>query len=461
MIVRSRVRVTGHMTSFAFVAVLGVMLACAATAVAGPQNGTAGDTGAPSHVVVIDGAASMTDWAYAVVADRDGAYVGGFVARTSRNRDASLARVSSSGELEWLKTYDGPARGQDRLVALAMGPHGAIYGAGYTRTRYHRIDILVVKWRADGTRVWARTYDGGQGSDDTAASLGVDEHGDVTVAGQSSYPSLHGVVVRWTAAGRRTSVWRFSVSLVWDGQADVLVRNDGTAYVTSNTVLEGSPHGEAALTVKFSPSGRKLWQKLYAGPDGLGAHATAITGRPGGGVYVAGRTGAGADGSDGFVVRYAGSGAARVLPLAGLAGSRGFWDVTVTASGDIVAVGGESSASGGTNTGSVRIWTSEMAASVDDGGSKKPGDEFFAVAPDSAGGFYAAGEFDLPSAGRFLVHHNDPAAGGYRSEWPASSELGRGGACAVAVSGTTAYVVGTGNIDPAHRDDQIVLIYGD
>lgn len=438
----------------AFAALLALLLSATATTAA-PVTGRAGDTVAPDHVTVINGPASMRDWTYAVVADDGGAYVGGFVARTSRNRDASLARVSSSGELEWLETYDGPFHGQDRLLALARGPRGTVYGAGFTWARGRGLDMLVVKWRADGTRVWARTYDRGHGSDDVAVALGVDADGDVTVAGSSDYFNQHGVVVRWTAAGRRSFVWPFKSSLSGGDAADVLVRADGTAYVTTSAVLAGSPDRETALTVKFSPSGKKLWQKLYAGPDGLGAHATAITGRPGGGVYVAGWTST-AEGSDGFVVRYAGSGAPRVLPPVGPSGGA-FWDVAVTASGSIVAVG----------DATVRVWTSETAASVDGGGDLQAGDEFYAVAPDAVGGFYAAGEADAPSAGRFLVQHDDPAAGGYRSVWPSTEGLA-GRVCALAVGGTTAYAVGTyldwsinlGEHRPS-RDDQLVLIYRD
>jgi len=172
-------------------------------------------------------------------------------------------------------------------------------------------------------------------------------------------------------------------------------------------------------------------------------------------VYVAGQTRGGAD-PDGFVVRYAGSGAARVLPAAGLADSEGFWDVTVSTSGAVVAVGWGASPVG-SSTGCVRVWASETAESTDGDGVEQEGDEFFTVAADSAGGFIAAGELDAPSAGRFLVHHDDPAAGGSRIEWPA---VGGPAGCAraVAVSGTTAYVVGTGLVDPAHREDQIVLI---
>lgn len=451
--VRSRAR-QAHARLPAQVVVLVFVVALgAAAAPAAPRAGANGD---PTHAVVIDGPAGLRDWAYAVVADDTGCYVGGFVARTSHNRDASLAKVSPSGELEWLKTYHGPSHRQDRIVALAKGPNGTIYGAGAAWTAHHGSDMLLLKWRTNGTLLWARTYDFAH-RNDMAAALGVDGRGNVVVAGvvYDANDSGHRAVVRWTAGGKRTGVWRARAAGSWDDQTGVVVRSDGTAYVSSSTARRGSPGGVAALTLKFSPSGALVWRRVYAGPNGLGANPSAITARPGGGVYVAGQTRGGAD-PDGFVVRYAGSGATRVLPSAGLADSVGFWDVAVTTSGDVVAVGWEGS-SVGDSTGCVRVWASEAAESTSADGVEQAGDEFLTVAADSSGGFVAAGGLDEPSEGRFLVHHGDPAAGGSRIEWPAVSGFA-GCARDVAVAGTTAYVVGTGLLDRAHGEDQVVLI---
>ena len=117
------------------------------------------------------------------------------------------------------------------------------------------------------------------------------------------------------------------------------VAGDRSVYASGISAI---PPTFAAMTVKYSPSGVKLWKKAYAGPAGLGALAWGAVARPGGGVYVCGTAISGGTGGDGLVMGYTAGGVRDVFALdtgPGGASEQRFDDLTVTSTDQVVAVG--------------------------------------------------------------------------------------------------------------------------
>ena len=252
----------------------------------------------------------------------------------------------------------------------------------------------------------------------------------------------------------RKFAWRYDGSARDnDAATDVVVASDGTTYATGNVKASGPR--DAVLTVKFKPSGGKAWQRVYLGTNGLGAGASSIAARAAGGVYVA-RLDPGGRGQQGraraAVQRY--RDAAGPPAVFALVGDQVFSDVAVTTTRTIAAVG--SDAQPGNQQNHVRWWTSENAASAGASTGGAWDDAYTAVAADSLGAFCFTG-WQRTAADRKSgavvprAAPGSPPTPGSAAEWNLGANYNNG--YAVAASGTTVYVVGSGYKE-ARRDLQ-------
>ena len=361
--------------------------------------------------------------------------------------------------MKWLKRYDGSAHKGDAFARIVKGPGGTVYATGWTMAANNKTNLLVVKWSSSGGKAWAKTYDGASHGNDTGVSLGVDKAGNVTVVGSSD--GVNGtdfVVVKWSASGAQKFAWRYDGSARDnDAATDVVVASDGTTYATGNVKVAGPR--DAVLTVKYKPSGAKAWQRVYLGTNSLGAGASSIAARPGGGVYVAGWTQVAASNKDGLVLRYSATGSSQVLPPYAAPGDQVFNDVAVTTTKTVAAVG--SDAQPGNQQNHVRWWTSETAASAGGSTGGAWDDAYTAVAPDSLGAFCFTGwQRTAPAASQVLSYRLrllGPMNSGFRALWNLGANYNNG--YAVAASGTTVYVVGSGYKDGAEAYNQTIIIY--
>jgi hypothetical protein len=260
--------------------------------------------------------------------------------------------------------------------------------AGWSRNAAGASDILLVKWSSNGVFRWARRYNGPLHGDDAAVALGTDRNGNVTVAGYSQGAGGEDwVVISWSSAGTRRWVWRYGGNAGGaDRPSDLVVDAGGRIYVTGWFTVPGVTR--KARTVKLSPAGRKLWSRATFGSGGLAAEAKGIALRPGGGVYVVGRTQAAATGWDPLVARYSSSGSATLLLDGGIPGDEDLLDMAVTSNGTLAAVG--SSIAGGNTQTFQLTYRSDGAVGLNIGGGAF-NDAFVAVAADSFGGYYPVG----------------------------------------------------------------------
>ena len=307
-------------------------------------------------------------------------------------------------------------------------------------------------------RKWTRTYDGAAHGGDTAAALGVDKYGNVTVVGSSK--GAHGqdyVVIKWASNGTRKFVWHYDgAGHADDAATDVRVESGGTTYVTGN--IKTAALKDATYTVKFSSSGSKVWGKPYLGPSSLGANATSIAARPAGGVYIAGWSLDAVTGMDAMVARYTSSGSGQVLPPPSLVGDDSFADLAVTSNKIVVGVG---SYTVGANVQSMWLrWGSETAPPVGNPYGGGFADAFTACTADSSGGVYYTG-YERTAVNQSQIRTNRTSfldmSSGFESLW--GPALGADTSTGIAASGTVVYVVGTTYKDAIEAYNQVVLIY--
>jgi len=458
---------------FAIVISLGPFAVSAAAASERWSRTISDPAASPSWTISIAGETPRDDAATDVKITRDGAvYVAGSADfHTPVSNAMTLAKIVD-GSLVWVKRYEGVyGQGYSGYITskMALGPGGVVYTVGTERL----IDLgdlendgmlVVVKWSSSGSVKWRRRVM----QTGVATAVGVDDRGNVTVAGRVVGRTHEWVVASWSPSGVRRWTWRYSPWPVWggerDGANDLHVAADGSVYVTGEARLASGV--SAAMTVKFSRSGTKLWSRTYVGVAGLGAAAYAMAPRPGGGVYVCGSVLTDADGSDGFVIGYPSTGGPRTLfgldSGAGAISDEAFYDLTVTSASPrrVVAVG--ASATAGDSDARATVY--DLAGAIVDAATR-PGiwnDSYVAVAADCLGGYYVTGtEHVSADDARILTWRRStlPGGGGWSSVVDVPAASASTGPRAIAVRGTTAWVVGTWSSAGSADMDQVVLGY--
>jgi len=247
---------------------------------------------------------------YAVAPDgAGGAYVAGYTSGavgdtpSAGDKDALLGRVSADGDLLWLRQVGGA--GEDKALAVAASPDGAVYVGGVSGGGMPGVehaganDGWIARYDADGEQEWLRAV--ATGENDQVSGLVVRSDGSVVVVGHTRGALGEGgalgdndVVVRALDATGEV-LWTTQVGTSTDdrGVTGVLGADDavlvvGTTYgamgsavggvdvVTVPVAADGTP-GEATQTGSRERDGADEWDdaNLFAAP------APAADGREG------------------------------------------------------------------------------------------------------------------------------------------------------------------------------------
>ena len=134
-----------------------------------------------------DGLAAGQDGAYEVQANpiENLVYVTGYTARATYDY-STIAYDAVTGAKKWSKSYDGPGKGTDAAVALAVSPDGTrVFVTGLSLGTAN-VDFATVSYDAvTGDPKWTARYDGG-GGDDHATAIALSPDGSVVyVTGDS------------------------------------------------------------------------------------------------------------------------------------------------------------------------------------------------------------------------------------------------------------------------------------
>lgn len=352
----------------------------------------------------------------------------GQIRNTAGDLDATLGWCPYTGAVPYaatIRTYAGPAGDNDGFYDVAAKGAYA-YAVGASRNAADDLDLLLVRWGTSGVHKWARRFAGASKKDDGATDVVVDGKGNAIVCGTTTTANGQDwVVLKYSTTGKRLWRWTFDgAGHGNDAPVEMVADAAGNIYVTGSTSVT-SAGKRGALTVKLSPTGKKLWAKSYTGPDNGGAAATAIARNPRGGVYVAGWTATGATAEDVFALRYAANGLrklfARYSGVGGLT-TQTLHDIAVASNGSLVGAGSDDG-SGSADALYLR-WADGPAGStpapgtiVDTRVTGTPAIEWWsAVATDAFGGVYLTGRNPGP-AGEASVLTRRLSLYRYGGEW--------------------------------------------
>jgi hypothetical protein len=247
------------------------------------------------------------DRAWCLARDSTGNVIvaGGSIADVDAGWDFTLVKYDSTGEVVWLRGYDSPFHSDDKPGALAVGLDDCLYVAGSSKhkavesgvgrepssVKRSDTDVSLVKYSANGDRLWARFYNGRASLDDGAAAIAVDRAGNCYVAAKvtNRQPGTDIALLRYRADG--TLAWSRQIDGPGQGPdfpAVVLLMDPTFADSTPNAgprlsnlglraslcatprvFVIGSTTGRGTsydyYAICFDTTGIQLWEKTYDG----------------------------------------------------------------------------------------------------------------------------------------------------------------------------------------------------
>jgi hypothetical protein len=196
-----------------------------------------------------------------------------------------LVKFSANGTLVWQRIWNGPTIRGGSLVGrpgVAVGPGGAVYVTGLSVNNGN--DAVLLKFAADGSLLWERTWGGG--ASDASFAVATDVDGSAYIVGTETSFGASGIglfVVKFDAAGR----------LVWQKIADgaegsaVAVAPDGSVYA-AGTIARDQLGNFDMLVMKITSAGNLVWQRTYAAGDVADARGGMAAAPDGSMIVVAG-----------------------------------------------------------------------------------------------------------------------------------------------------------------------------
>ena len=247
------------------------------------------------------------------VDDEDNAYVfgetrGEFEGQTNVGKeDVFLAKFDSSGEQVWLKQF-GTEDTDTAEDLFASGGH--VYVSGSTLGELDPTvskttkdnDAYVVKLDSSGEQVWVRQFGGGEAQSEAAFAVAVDGDGNVFVAGRTSgelpdqytWGGFDSFLRKYDSEGNELWTDQFGSDqglLDADTAYGLAVDSDGNAYVTGTT--DGHLPGMTAFRAgdvwlrKYDPDGGETWTRQFGSDEVESGQRIVVTAAA---VYVAGTT---------------------------------------------------------------------------------------------------------------------------------------------------------------------------
>jgi len=256
-----------------------------------PEGARSAATAASTDVI------SESDWGFAgneatqgaAVASDGSSYLVGFTTSFEPAERVFVLKFGADGSLTWQRTWDGPSQFfGDRANDVAIARDGSVYVVGSTLGNGG--DALILKFSSGGTLLWQKTW--GTPTNDPAQAVAVGSDGSVYVTGSTrnaQTDALDLFVIKLAPDG--ALVWQ----KIWgtaDGSEEgqgVAVGPDGNIYVAGVAPRPADPFQFQfdAVVLKLDPAGTLLWQRAFAAGDVLDARG-GVDVAADGSVYVAG-----------------------------------------------------------------------------------------------------------------------------------------------------------------------------
>ena len=228
------------------------------------------------------------DYGECIILTNDGGYaVGGYTASFGvGDFDMYIVKLDSGGALQWMKTIGGP--GYDYALSIIQTPDGGYalfgstssFGAGYN-------DFYIAKLDSSGLLQWTKTV-GGTGGDYGAFIIQTSGGGYAVAGTTISFGAGNYDMYAVKLDGTGSLQWsRIIGGINFEYVYSIIQTNDGGYALTGSSASFGAG-GYDAYIVKLDSSGMIQWNRTFGGP--FDDEANSIIQTLDGGFAVSGRT---------------------------------------------------------------------------------------------------------------------------------------------------------------------------
>ncbi|MEO0079806.1 MAG: SBBP repeat-containing protein [candidate division WOR-3 bacterium] len=255
-----------------------------------------------------NGPGASSDGARALAVDLAGnCYVTGYSTNSAGNYDILTLKYDPSGNLLWVSAYNGPANSTDYPNAILVDNLGNLYVTGYSLQSSGMYDYLTIKYRAaTGETLWTRRYNGTGNGTDMAYALALDSAGNVIVTGASTGSmgaDYDIVIVKYDPNGVTRWVTRYNgPGSDNDGGNAIGVDQLGNVYVAGYSTGAGTSYD--LTLISYNQAGAFRWVRRYDGPVSGYDIGTALAIDSAANVYVTGYSQGSGSGYDYVTCRY-------------------------------------------------------------------------------------------------------------------------------------------------------------
>ncbi|MDH5683015.1 MAG: SBBP repeat-containing protein [candidate division WOR-3 bacterium] len=237
-----------------------------------------------------DGGANLADEIFDLTTDNFGyLYLTGYATDSNYQHCALTIKYDTSGTMVWSRRYSGPPTINNVGLKIKLDNWNNVYVAGYGNDTSGWYDYFVLRYDSSGNRVWVANYNGTANRNDYLKDLAIDTLGNVYVTGYSEGEdsNFDCATVKFDASGNQGWEERYNGTANQDdrGYRIVLDQNQNV-YVVGFSDGIGTAHD--FITLKYDTAGNERWQRRYNGPGNGDDVAKALAVDDEGNCYVAG-----------------------------------------------------------------------------------------------------------------------------------------------------------------------------
>ncbi len=250
-----------------------------------------------------NGASDSSDYGWHVFTDEAGnVYTVGHTYVDGADADQCIIKYNSAGVQQWIKTFNGPANGEDHANGAAIDNAGNIYVTGGSTRENTGMDFCTMKYDANGNREWISYYNSVGDSSDEANFLRLDHQNNIYVTGGIKGNSSDMILVKYNSSGEEQFVRTYNGPANGFDRTSSLLLDDSDNIIISG-FISGAGTGADYCTIKYNSSGVQQWLRTYNGPSNNFDISNSMAVDDSGNIYVNG-TSAGTSNVDYYTIRY-------------------------------------------------------------------------------------------------------------------------------------------------------------
>ncbi len=235
-------------------------------------------------------------------------YITGTIFHTTQQNNCVTIKYNQSGVLQWVRTYNGNASGDDFGIDIVSDQENNVYISGACTQSGTLYDFLVLKYDDAGTLQWSNTYNNANLNDVSNKIRTYDDIVVVAGGAQTSATEWEYAICEFDGGSGTFNGVNISNSsgAGIDKIMDLSIDAIGNVYVTGGVVNQNNDYDY--FTMKLDTDLVVMWSATYNGNDNLDDIANAIDVDYNGNVYVTGYSTSNSQGTDYVTIKYNSSG---------------------------------------------------------------------------------------------------------------------------------------------------------